>query len=598
MSRVQTHQYSMMRARQAASVILGRIEQYADGTRVDASEAASLAEELDQVSKGLAPALDDFDCRPCSQHTAVGQHDDQLVVLANTQRKDTQSMISKTRAHVDWFRRLTPCRAGLALVCTDLVKRRAALDDLLLAIPFAVQDHVTLVAVEQWLERSTATLDELSRGHLVKHATVALMKYRAARRARPEWSMASDMPSDELEEEVDGLLAELTSRKDRLVDALVSVKDSRDLDRRLSRYGITMQKVHDDLAGLQTEVVAAVDDVLLSKAARSPPASHSEWRSRLGHLDADIAQLETDFADPFDSTAVASRLTERHGTARCLVHNVRRTLLAVETTMNLYHRAKDQALHVMAVSQEAETLLRAIVAESVTPSALSNLHEEVEAWEANVTARTIFIDIYASQTPSVPTELAHRSVFPVGLSSTAPPLTPPPSPPPLLLSVPLDRWDLAAVDRAVRDQINDLTARVRGRLASLSHERRSTAGVPPPDSLPDIPPTLLDADEAPGRLANQPTSDTSSPARRLPLAPVLRSVSMRSIGSSASQGITPSRRIASRSNGDRESRPSAGSAHSQRKYVANDSNQLDRAVGELVNKMPVSHLYAVLPSNG
>jgi hypothetical protein len=367
------------------------------------------------------------------------------------------------------------------------------------------------------------------------------------------------------------------------------------------------------LSRLEAEITQYVDTNLWP-ALSSRALEEDIWKSQLARvtrtIQVDIEPRSTDLL-----TAVPDALKKRADDVRSRVDDVNQRLEHVETLFGLARGVRLQATTVASVQKEGEELLISILAARPTSDSIQDLRDEISAWEADVVARVPFVDVYRSSTAdaNIPTHVS--GVYPE--SSTRPLLTPPPSPPTASGArlPPLTRWDLAKTDRAVRTEINDITSRVRAQMERISADRPPVETVrplvPPPPFVNPVSASSqrseLGPDDIPIKLLRLSSStNTSAASSRLPTPTRQRASLPRLHASQSSLSSSMSRTSHSRpsipfsTRADRSRSISLGYTQAPqkpqkprqtpRKYVANDRNQLDRAVGQIVNNLPVSDI--------
>lgn len=517
------------------------------------------------------------------------------------------------QATIDWFQRYHPSRQALLEHGVDLQSHKAQLLELMGTLsnptmtypPFT--DH-RLEAAEAYLtaERSTAR-------H--KKATIVVGKYRAIARSMPEDSRAYVAhESENLASDVGELLAETVVLEDKLAGRCQTLNQLHRLQQLLVDTTNRAESLSSDACDLGEEVRRAIDASLWSSAGQASYLdSTALWQGRLeatsqafeSGLIADIRAIDA------QASSVASYDFQRVTHVRQLVETLQQKLCEVQRLHSLFIRVREQSAIVHTIQHEADDLLDRIRTAAKTATADLALHQSIRDWESGITDRVLFVEMYASsQMRPSQTKLAYdvEELW-----------TPPPSPPLSDIEVP-PRWDLAAVDRAVREEINKQTARVRSLLEHSPTSAESpepVAGQAMSDDAIGLPithqitkpriDTIITPETQRGesnlRSTASSASEPVSPSRTTAVSRSgSSSRSVRSISGSQSNrsllkslsrhsldtmpAASPHRRQVSQGAAVTPARSKVKST--PRKYVPKVDNQLDQAVGKIVNSLDVS----------
>lgn len=474
-------------------------------------------------------------------------------------------------------------------------------------------------ACTSWLARAHIALAEQNPSDLVKLATIELLKHRALEKSRPT-SLQSPSDNDVAEsvlDRSDTLIDGVTGLVGRLTGRCQTVRRMLELGSTLYDIDQSTNDAHTVLASLQDEITGYIDTALWPSLTNTP--EDDGWSSRLARvahiLEVDVRPKLTDTTHQMSN--ISDNYARRLKQAQNNVDNLQQRSEDVGTLKGLACRVHLQASTVAAVQTEGESLLASILAAQSTRDTTEELRDTVRAWEVDVVARVPFVDIYHSQSGgTAPTDLISGVYLE---STTRALLTPPPSPRPTSISRSslLTRWDLAKTDRAVRTEINNMTSRVRSRL-DAGHAATTPADIENEASKPADPPVSIaesnsarisQLDPTPdgipiGSLRLSSSTNTSASSSRLPTPTRQRASLPRVRVSQSSTSSTLSHTSRSRPPipfpmpEDRSRSISLGSIRAPlkpqkprqtpRKYVANDRNQLDRAVGQIINNLPVS----------
>lgn len=528
--------------------------------------------------------------------------------------REAQMSVSQCESSYEWLSRYSSSHIALSELCdlsslrrATLDKANAAYDDQDIHNESPIKDLIA--STIQW----RTILADLASTSETRQITIALMRHRALSRTLPLplQSNVETIIGEPLLDKADSIIAGITTAAARLASRCRFVEQVCELRTLASEIDESAGEIQLILNQLERDMIAYIDTSLWP-ASEISERENSAWKDELSRIAETLkivigpklilatSRLEEGKEAGWESSAIFPVSNAQHvQQSQSLVDTVQTSLADVETLHDLSRRVCAQTRTVAAVQREADELDLSI--RNSQPTGIKDLQDEVSAWEADVVTRVPFLDIYASRhhdpVPIVPSSGVYPDATPRAL------LTPPPSP--QVISAqgsrpPHHRWNLATVDRQVRAEINSLTSRIQSRL-----DRSKSGAI----SLPENPDGRLVAAHRPSSIpdvfslstqADFPTTPVASSPQATPIRvhrtafPRTGSTNTRSVSSTLSAARRPP--IPSTFKHDRSRSISLGSARpplqtSKRiplKYVANDRNQLDKAVGQIVNNLNVS----------
>lgn len=479
---------------QSAAEIIGR-----SASIVEIGDVQSLLQEWKGLSGSLPNAID-LDSYPSSQADEYPQnveHESQIVGLLEDARQAARSELDKGKEALTWLQRLAEQRLVVDQCCSELASRENEIVGLLDRVsrlntlsskPLNESDKLLASDLDEWQTRITQA--ELEKPNLLQRSTIIGMRYRAILKSPPEYLRSTavqheDLSSrlDDIDEAVSAKTAQLRQARSRMLRdqeiALLAVE--------IQDAGRTMEV---ELDAVKSDIEHALELALWNRSRKRPtPDDFAQKTETLNDrlqsgLVLLLGQMETLIRDEDRYSPIL---------ADCLGHVVsaRSAPSKIHERRNLLEKAVAQATAVGTIQNEATQFLDDMQDSDLATAALSKIEADVKSWLDNIASRVTFLstnessldsdDDSASSTPS-PTEMAR-----ITTNSSAPLASPTPS-----SGV---GFDLEATDHAVRDEINNLTARVSSALERIMNQAAQTS-VFVHESTDDPGPSTVISDQA------------------------------------------------------------------------------------------------------
>lgn len=535
---------------------------------------------------------------------------DRIVRAIRQDQEIARKGLRDWRASIEWTQRINPIYAEVIGHRETLGLHKGQLLELLdLDISPMTTYRVTNDARSAWLQRADVVLaigNNIDRDQEVR---LSVTKYRAMLRARPEVLRSSSVTGmDVCDTEVDALMTETSDLRAGTIVRCRELRRARELQERIAELTVLAEQSNVRLQSLDDILQTDIEASLWPRSNMCNPVDFERWQDSQQMVWQVIrAEIDPKLQD-VHTLATIHELEDPHARSTLdLIDSVKRKARIVDSMLTLLGRIRIQNTVVREVQQETEDLLSQLRAATGCSASQLVSRQDINNWEAGLSARVLFISLIKS-TPV-------RSIQQQSRGDLNAVLTPPPSP----IPTPLDhqRWNLAGVDRAVREEVNRQTARVRSLLEQIDRQRPSDPNGDRRDLELHVPLSELSIEGMPDALHN--TDDQkillgdAYPAQALDSPSIMPMVAVPSSttrlsddkNGSSSTGLPKSASRSSLGLGSRSTlhhardrdrnarrsttRPDKSTSRSTpRKYVPKVNHQLDQAVGQVVNSMSVS----------
>jgi hypothetical protein len=437
---------------------------------VDDSALQELQAEWEELSKSLPST---HDLIPCSsplndEYPQNVDHEHRVVEILKEAQASAQDELRKGKEALAWAQRLSEQMSLVNHCCRDLASQEDEVIRLLDRIRAHNEptesiveqiDHVLAADLEDWHSRDTQTRQRKDLSH---QSTIAGMKYRATLKSPPAILAASAiLQGDTALDRLDDLQESTTSKTAELMKARGQFLRDRQVDRHATNLHNASFPIRSALAPINAKLLECIKVASWTGHHQNESSSIQdidvrllELRDRISvDLDAPLRDLETLVEDE-------ARYAETMSVSSENVSMAQNSYQTASRHRGLLDRIMAQTNAVDMIHDEASELLAKIEDSYSTAGDPTELQKEVAMWLDGISKRVPFL---SPTSPEVGTsnDSAPESSVPSLLDDQT-------SEPKSAISSEDLQDNLVSTDRAIRDALNGLTARISASLEQVS----------------------------------------------------------------------------------------------------------------------------------